>query len=266
MEYNYPSKDILEKNSREIKHDDNLYNLNDITYKKYNNKPLSFPIGKDTNNEVYYLDLTSISSILITGETGSGKSNSIHSMLISILMKNSNIQLILIDPKQVELQKYLELPNTFKLLGNNTLNSLKDLTYVLALIEERKGKKSLDDEKDVIVVIDEVTDIIDYKYTENILDNIISIASKYKIHLILSTNLNSQEYISKKLLNKFDFIISFDLSSENLAKYIKMDGAHLLKSNGDALIKNNNEIVNIQTPYVSEKDINNVINYINKKN
>ena len=140
MEYNYPSKDILEKNSREIKHDDNLYNLSDITYKKYNNKPLSFPIGKDTTNEVYYLDLTSISSILITGETGSGKSNFIHSMLISILMKNNNIQLILIDPKQVELQKYLELPNTFKLLGNNTLNSLKDLTYVLALIEERKGK------------------------------------------------------------------------------------------------------------------------------
>ena len=266
MEYNYPSKDILEKNSKEIRNNDDLYNLSNITYKKYNSKPLSFPIGKDNNNEVYYLDLSNISSILITGETGTGKSNFIHSMLISILLKNNNIELVLIDPKQVELQKYLELPNTFKLLGNNTLNSLKDLTYVLALIEERKKLDNLNNVKDVIVVIDEITDIMDFEYTDNILDNIISVASNYKIHVVLSTNLNSKEYISKRLLNKFDFIITFDLADESIAKYIKMDGAHLLKSNGDALIKNNNEIVNIQTPYVSESDINKVIDYLNKKN
>ena len=266
MDWGYPSKDILETNSKEIKNNKDLYNLSNIIYKKYNNKKLTFPIGKNIN-DIYYLDLENISSIFITGETGSGKSNFIHSMLISLLLKNNTdeLKLVLIDPKQIELLKYKELAQTYKLYGNNTLNSLKDLTYVITLIEERK-KIDNKNYPHILVIIDEISDIMDFKYTDNILDNIISVAKNYKIHLVLSTNMDSQKYINKKILNKFDYIISFDLSSSNQASYIKMDGANLLKSNGDALIKTSDDIINIQTPYVSENDINNVINYINKHN
>ncbi len=86
--------------------------LNTEEFQK-SNRNLLFPLGRDVSNKPFYVDITSMPHMLIAGATGSGKSVCIHSMLISLLFRNSPqmLRLILIDPKRVELSHYDGIPH-----------------------------------------------------------------------------------------------------------------------------------------------------------
>ena len=75
--------------------------------------PIGFVLGRDVNGEPIFADIDKMPHLLIAGTTGSGKSIAIHSLLISLLYKNSpqTLRLLLIDPKRVELSVYNNLPH-----------------------------------------------------------------------------------------------------------------------------------------------------------
>jgi S-DNA-T family DNA segregation ATPase FtsK/SpoIIIE len=100
---------------------------------------LTFPIGRKINGEAIFGDLAKMPHILIAGTTGSGKSMFIHTMLLSFLLRNSpeTLNLILIDPKRVELVHYQDLPH---LLLDPILDSKKALGAFHWLVEEMQKR------------------------------------------------------------------------------------------------------------------------------
>ncbi len=262
MEYILPSKDLLETRSEELGNNKKYYNLSKIFLKKDVNDKLNIPAGVDNENNKYYIDLKDKSGILITGETGSGKTIFINSMIISLLLKNTidEAKFIFIDQRNVEFNEYKKLPQSIN-INTNQYENINNLNYIVDIIEERK-KISFEKLPHIFVFIDEASDILNIKNINETLYKILSEGHKYNIHLIMSTSSYFKDNLDKEILKLFNVVLTFDLASKEQASYIKIDGSNLLTVYGEAYVKANSKIYDIQTPYVSQKDINNVVNFI----
>lgn len=277
MDYNYPNKKILEKRSEELGEADKYYNLRKLIVQKDFDNKLLIPLGIDAENEKYYIDLIDKSGLFISGETGSGKSIFLNDIIISLLLKNSpqELELILIDSKNVEFNIYNELPHIYK-------KDLKDInTSLIYLNEEIKARRQLFASSKVkrieeynsnsqellphlVLIIDETELPDDSMGSNELIRDILSEGYKYGIHLILSTSSYLKDYYTK-ILDEFNYVISLDQASEEQAKYLKIKKANLLSVCGEALIRHEDETVaNIQVPYVSDKDIEEVVNFYKK--
>ncbi len=281
MSYILPNKDLLEKNSKEIEGEDRYYNLSKLVYKKDNEKKLLFPIGIDKEHEKYYIDFEEKTSILIEGETGSGKSVFLNSIIISLLLKNTpeELQFVFIDPRNIELSLYNEIPHLYKETASSVYESLDAIKYIIDIINERKdlfskqkvknihdyNEKADDKLPQVLLVVDEAADLLNIKETEDFIYSIIPDGYRYGIHIIIATNSYIKNVFNPKMIEQFDYIITFDLATEEQATLIKINGSNLLTVYGEALIKlnNNDQLYNVQTPYISIKDIKAVTEFIN---
>lgn len=282
MEYVYPSKDLLESNSDELKDNKKYYSLKKLILKEYEKDKLIVPLGIDEKKEKYYMDFSGISSLLIVGETGSGKSNFINSILISLLFKNSKeeLELFLIDSSGVELKIYEGLPLVKNGIKSDTTDGFKCLKNVVNILEERReifanaGFKNIMEYNKInknllhiFVIIDDAREILEKEETKSLFETILREGYKFGIHLIISTSAYIKNTFDEELLNEFTYKITFDLASAEQSDLIKINGAHLLTTEGDILIKCRNDVVhNIQTPYVSENDIKKVVEFIKGNN
>ena len=281
MKYILPNKSLLDKTNDNL--DKEYYCLGKLVYHKDFKDNLVIPIGIDDNKEKYYLDLKKVSGLLITGETGSGKSIYVHSIIISLLLKNNpdDLKFILGDLRKVELNNYNMLPHLYMNILSSDIDIKYGLNEVINILEERKkifknNKVDNIDEynlnsdlklSNIIVIIDEIGNLINSKYVLDILNKILDDCYKYGIHFILATSSYLKKIKDNKLVNKFNYILSFDLASNEQASILKIKGSDLLSIEGDALVKcRNNEIINLQTPYVSLEDIENVIKFIKNNN
>lgn len=272
--YKLPNKSLLEKESEELDND-KYYNLSKLIYHKDFKDNYVVPLGIDEYKEKYYLDFKNVSGILISGETGSGKSIFLHSIILSLLLKNTpeELKFVIYDKRDVELSNYLSLPHLYK-----NMSSFDDLSYIVDLILERQNMFLKNNYTDInnynakennklpriFVVIDEMGQIYNLDLFKNNLTKILLEGYKYGIHLILATSSYLKDYYDSKIIDLFNYVLTFDLASIEQAKFIKIDNANLLNIEGDALVKcRNNNIINLQTPYVSLKDIESVINFIN---
>ena len=130
------------------------------------------PIGEDIFGEVHYGDVTKMPHLLIAGQTGSGKSVMLNVILHSLTkqLKASDLQLVLIDPKQVELASYEGLPHLMRPIITEPLEAVQALDDLVKLMEKRytilreAGVRSIDDYKGkmprVIAVVDEFADLM----------------------------------------------------------------------------------------------------------
>ena len=279
MDYNYPDKKILEKRSEELGKDDRYYNLRKLIFQKDFNNKLLIPLGIDGNNEKYYIDLIDKSGLFISGETGSGKSNFLNDIIISLLLKNSpeELQLILIDSKNVEFNIYNEIPHIYNKKNITDINT--SLIYLKEEMKRRRdlfasnNAKKIEDYNSnsqellphLVLIIDE-TELPDNCVDHNdLIRGILSEGYKLGLHLILATSSYLKDNYDSKMLNEFNYVLSFDQASEEQAEYLKIKKANLLSVYGEALIKLDDEsIANIQVPYVSDKDIEEVVNFYKK--
>ena len=274
--YILPNKDLLKDNKLENK---NYYNLSDLIFHRDFKNKLVIPLGRNEKNISFYTNLKNHKGILISGETGSGKSIFIHSIIISLLLKNTpkDINFILISKNKVELNNYNFLPHLYTNIACNNIEILKSFKIILNIIKERREKfkkekvkdideynKKINDKlSEIIVIADEIGDLIDNDDFQSFIKNILKDGYKYGIHLIIATSSYLKEYQSNNLINLFDYVITFDLSSREQANYIKIKGADLLKAEGDILIKcPDNETYRLQTPYISLDNIESICNFI----
>lgn len=87
------------------------------------------------------------------------------------------------------------------------------------------------------------------------------------VHLIMSTNMCIKEVFDKELLDLFEYILTFDLSNKEQSKFMSMKGAEFLKVYGEAMIRVRGErIVRVQAPYISDEEINSVVEFIKSNN
>lgn len=319
--YVMPSKDLLIKNSERDDLDDRYYRLSKLLFKKDLNDKLLVPIGIDDKREKYFVNLNDISLMLIGGETGSGKSVLIDSIIVSLLLKNSpdDLRFVFIDPKKIELFEYDGIPHIIdggfdtdeishivdSKFDNDELSRIIDggfdtdkISHIIdngfdtedwkrkiVLIKEMIDKRiellsgvrvsnirkyndiSNDKLAQVVIVIDEAYDMIHDKEFIELVRCIGSVGVNIGVHLIMSTNMCVKSEFDKELFSLFGYVLTFDLSNSEQSRYMNLKGAEFLKVCGEAMIKVRGEgVVRIQAPYVSDKEIKNVVEFIKNEN
>lgn len=249
---------------------------------KNKNDFMSIPFGIDYLNKKYYYDISKLKNIIIKGSTGSGKSILINDIIVSILMKATpeEVKLVLIDQKKIELGIYNGIPHlltpvvTDPIKASITLKTVvvemerrydlfektkvKNIVDYNKLIEEKNKKLSLIDKLQkmpyIIVIIDEISDLITVSRTEieNSIMHLTQMAFTTGIHLIISTSL-----LGKTIgLIEASFLTKIELNNRKNDLLLSLDG--------DMIIKNDYEHINdkIQSPFISEEEINKVIDNI----
>jgi S-DNA-T family DNA segregation ATPase FtsK/SpoIIIE len=272
-----------------------------LTSEKFTNTKMALPIalGKTISNEVFVADLAKMPHLLVAGATGQGKSVGINTILMSLLYKKhpSQVKLVLIDPKKVELfpyghldQHYLAfLPDqdepiiteTSKVI--NTLNSLcieMDSRYDLLKkarvrnineynekftdrkLNPKEGHKFL---PYIVLVIDEFADLIMTagKEVELPIARLAQLARAIGIHLIIATQRPSVNIITGIIKANFPARLAFKVTSKIDSRTI-LDGggADQLIGAGDMLLSIGSNNIRLQCAFVDTPEVENVIQHI----
>jgi len=272
-----------------------------LASEKYKRAKMDLPIalGKTIADEVFVADLAKMPHLLIAGATGQGKSVGINVILMSILyrMHPSQVKLVLIDPKKVELFPYAKLENHF--LGFlpdqvepittetkkviHTLNSLcieMDQRYNLLKkaharniteYNEKFRNRKLNPEKGhkfmpfIVLVIDEFADLIMTagKEVELPIGRLAQLARAVGIHLIIATQRPSVNIITGVIKANFPARIAYKVTSKVDSRTI-LDGggADQLIGRGDMLLSVGGEMVRLQCAFVDTPEVERVIDFI----
>ena len=216
-------------------------------------------LGKDIAGKAIGTDLTKQPHVLVAGTTGSGKSGCVNAMLSMLLRASPNeVKLVLVDPKQVELNHYEGIPHlitpvvTSPRIAANVLQNLiremeerytvmsgaKTRSLVeLNRVREKHGDKPL---PYILCVIDELADLMMIAPAE-VEDSIIRLAQKSRavgIHLLLATQRPSADIITGMIKANVPARIAFAVSSQTDSRVIlDQDGAESLLGQGDMLFR-----------------------------
>lgn len=266
---------------------------------QFNNYSLPIAIGKKIDNENYIVDLASMPHLLMAGATGQGKSVGLNAILVSLLYKKhpSQLKLVLIDPKKVELSLYRLIENHFlaKLPGEeeaiitdtkkvvHTLNALcieMDNRYDLLKeagarnireYNEKFVKRKLNPLKGhqflpfIVLVIDEFADLIMTagKEIELPIARLAQLARAVGIHLIIATQRPSVNIITGTIKANFPSRIAFKVSSKIDSRTIlDMGGAEQLIGKGDMLISHHGEVTRLQCAFVDTPEVESVVEFV----
>jgi len=251
---------------------------------------LSFALGRNVKGEALLADLSKMPHLLIAGSTGSGKSVCIHSILSSFLFKNSpeTLRLILIDPKRVELSHYNEIPHLLTPVITDYKKVLPALRWATNEMERRYNLLSEYKSRDiegynlkvlakkemplpyVVIIIDELADLM-ARYGRDLEGLIIRIAQMARatgIHLVVSTQRPSVEVITGLIKANITVRIAFQVASQVDSRTIlDMGGAEKLLGSGDMLYlaPDSSKPRRIQSAYVSEEEVNNLVEFMTKQ-
>lgn len=262
-------------------------------------EPLSFAIGKDISGLPFVGELNKMPHLLVAGQTGSGKSVMINTLLSSLLYRNapSDMKLILVDPKQVEMAPYQDIPHLLTPVivePEKTMSALKwavnemERRYSL-LAEERvrdiktynerakaKGKKiGVSDEKGnvqqvdegtmpyIVIVIDEMADLmmVAKRDVEGLIVRLAQKARAVGIHLVLATQRPSVDVITGLIKANVPARIAFTVASQTDSQTIlDQAGAEKLLGQGDMLIKTASmpKPKRIQGAWVMDSEVNKI--------
>lgn len=239
-------------------------------------QPLSFAIGKDISGQATIGELNKMPHLLIAGQTGSGKSVMINTLLTSLLYRNSpsEMKLILVDPKQVEMAPYEDIPHLLTPVINEPEKTISALKWAVNEMERRykllaeekvreiesynkrlrqRGHKiSVEDEDGnvqqheegtmpyIVVVIDELADLmmLAARDVEALIVRLAQKARAVGIHLVLATQRPSVDVITGLIKANVPARIAFTVASQVDSRTIlDVAGAEKLLGQGDMLMK-----------------------------
>ena len=251
---------------------------------------LVFALGRNVKGECLLADLSKMPHLLIAGATGAGKSVCIHSILTSFLLKNSpeTLRLILIDPKRVELSHYNGISHLITPVITDYKKVLPVLRWTIDEMERRYNLLSQYQVRDIegfnlktfskeepplpyiAIIIDELADLMS-RYGRDLEGLIIKIAQMARatgIHLIVSTQRPSVDVITGLIKANITARIAFQVVSQVDSRTIlDMAGAEKLLGSGDMLYlaPDSSKPRRVQSAYVSEKEVNKLVNFIVKE-
>ena len=257
------------------------------TFKNHKSK-LAFALGKDAAGEVCVGDIAKMPHVLIAGATGSGKSVCINSIIVSILYKAkpSEVKMILVDPKMVELSGYNGIPhllipvvtdpkkaagalnwavqemvNRYNLFASKGVKDIKGYNFVME--KESEGVKL----PQIVIIIDELADLmmVAPNDVEDAICRLAQMARAAGMHLVIATQRPSVDVITGIIKANIPSRIAFTVSSQVDSRTIlDMAGAEKLLGKGDMLYYPVGETkpLRMQGTFISEKEIESIVDEI----
>jgi DNA segregation ATPase FtsK/SpoIIIE, S-DNA-T family len=263
---------------------------------------LPIAIGKTINNENFIVDLSTMPHLLMAGATGQGKSVGVNAILVSLLYKKhpSQLKLVLVDPKKVELSLYriiekhflaklpgeeepiitdtkkvvytlnalcIEMDNRYDLLKEAGTRNIREYNdkFIKRKLNPQKGHQYL---PFIVLVIDEFADLIMTagKEIEMPIARLAQLARAVGIHLIIATQRPSVNIITGTIKANFPARIAFKVSSKIDSRTIlDTGGAEQLIGKGDMLVSYNGDITRLQCAFVDTPEVEEVANFIGKQ-
>jgi S-DNA-T family DNA segregation ATPase FtsK/SpoIIIE len=242
--------------------------------------PLVAWLGKGIDGNAVWTDLAKMPHVLVAGTTGSGKSGCVNAILSSILMQASpnEVRLVLVDPKQVELNHYENVPHLLtpvvtspRLAANVLANLIGEMESRygimgqarcrnLAELNRARAKAGEPQLPHILCVIDELADLMMVSPAE-VEDSIIRLAQKSRatgIHLVLATQRPSTDIITGTIKVNIPARIAFAVSSQTDSRVIlDQGGAEALLGQGDMLFRGagTSKLQRIQGAFITEEEI-----------
>jgi len=276
-----PNKEVIPVYLREVIESDEFQNFN---------SDLAFALGKDISGKCIVADIAKMPHLLIAGATGSGKSVCINTLIISLIYKSSpsDVKMLLIDPKVVELSIYNGIPHLiipvvtdprkaasalewavsemtsrYKLFADNNVRNLESYNKLMAEVSPEKKLPK------IVIVIDELADLmmVAPSEVEDAITRLAQMARAAGIHLVIATQRPSVDVITGVIKANIPSRISFAVSSQIDSRTIlDMTGAEKLLGKGDMLFLpiGENKPIRIQGAFVSEKEVENVVEYLKR--
>ncbi len=248
--------------------------------------PLLAWLGKGIDGKAVSTDLATMPHVLVAGTTGSGKSGCVNAILTSILMHSSpnEVRLVLVDPKQVELNHYEAVPHLLtpvvtnpKLAANVLQNLIAEMETRYGLMKTVRARNITDYNRiqakagepklpHILCVIDELADLM-MVAPADVESSIIRLAQKSRatgIHLVLATQRPSTDIITGTIKVNIPSRIAFAVSSQTDSRVIlDQGGAEALLGQGDMLFRGpgTSKLQRIQGAFVSEEEIARITDY-----
>jgi len=242
--------------------------------------PLVAWLGKGIDGNAVWTDLAKMPHVLVAGTTGSGKSGCVNAILSSILMQASpnDVRLVLVDPKQVELNHYENVPHLLTPVVTSPRLAANVLANLIGEMESRYGimgqarcrnlgelnraraKAGEPPLPHILCVIDELADLMMVSPAE-VEDSIIRLAQKSRatgIHLVLATQRPSTDIITGTIKVNIPARIAFAVSSQTDSRVIlDQGGAEALLGQGDMLFRGagTSKLQRIQGAFITEEEI-----------
>lgn len=249
---------------------------------------LFIPFGKDISGNVIGADIAEFPHFLVAGGTGSGKSVYIHSVLLSLLMRNrpEDLKIILVDPKRVEMSKYKDLPHLLcpivtepgkaKLVLDKLVDEMErryDLFTDVGVSDmgqynEYARENGLEPLSYILIVVDEYADLV--QTVKEVQAPIMRLGQKSRaagIHMLIATQRPSVNVITGDIKANIQVRVALATSSATDSVTILGEGgAELLLGKGDMLVDcaliSRAGLTRLQSAFVSNQEILRVVKFI----
>ena len=252
---------------------------------------LAFAVGKDIGGQTMISDIAKMPHLLIAGATGSGKSVCINTLIMSILYKAkpSEVKLIMVDPKVVELSVYNGIPHLLLPVVTAPKKAAAALNWAVAEMNRRYklfsdmkvreikgfnkkvGKASPEWMPQIVIIVDELADLmmVSSKEVEEAICRLAQLARAAGIHLVIATQRPSVNVITGLIKANVPSRIAFAVSSQVDSRTI-LDGAgaEKLLGKGDMLFFPSGypKPVRVQGAFVSDNEVSDVVEFIKENN
>lgn len=261
-----------------------------IESEEFKNHPsnIAFAVGKDIAGQVIVADIKKMPHLLIAGATGSGKSVCINTLITSIIYKAkpSEVKLIMIDPKMVELSVYNGIPHLLIPVVTDPKKASSALSWAVAEMTDRYKKFAEYNVRDlsgyntkiseieegeilpqIVIIVDELADLMMVAPgdVEDAICRLAQMARAAGIHLVIATQRPSVNVITGLIKANVPSRIAFSVSSGTDSRTIlDMNGAEKLLGKGDMLFSpvGFNKPLRVQGAFISDKEVSNIVEFV----
>ena len=244
---------------------------------------LTIAIGRDVSGKTWAADLGKMPHLLVAGQTGSGKSVCLHSVIVSLLYQNGpdTLKFILVDPKRVEMPLYNDIPHLLTPVITDMKKTVNALKWTIAEMDrryvflEKFGKRNIDDYNKIaeekipyiVFVVDEMADLMSSMghEVEGLIIRLAQMSRAVGIHLILATQRPSVEVITGLIKANVPARIAFAVASITDSRTIlDYGGAEKLLGRGDMLYTSAelSKPKRLQGAFLSDMEIGRVAEYL----